>query len=220
MNTLSSITHQLQPTRAFGDARYKWPAPLQSQLSNALLPPSYPIRPPPRALLTPPYVTAEPEVTHRKLDLTNKPQFLILATDGLWDRLSNEEAVALVGKSLDGTGIKGGELGKLVLNKSELLENVISDRHSSNFDNSSDNQYIFNESNLSTLLIKNALGGAHENQVSALLSIPPPHSRRFFDDTTVSVILFNNDNDNFNVNDSNIKKQIANVQILKDNKKI
>ncbi|TIB38739.1 hypothetical protein E3P86_01476 [Wallemia ichthyophaga] len=210
----------LEPTRAFGDARYKWSAPLQSQLSNALLPPSYPIRPPPRALLTPPYVTAEPEVTHRKLNLSSKPQFLILATDGLWDRLSNEEAVALVGKSLDGSGIRGGIHGKTILDKSELLQNVTSERNSSNFDESSDNQYIFNEANLSTLLIKNALGGAHENQVSALLSIPPPHSRRFFDDTTVSVILFNNSNDKMNDYDSNTKKQYANVQKLKDNLQI
>ncbi|EIM22629.1 protein serine/threonine phosphatase 2C [Wallemia mellicola CBS 633.66] len=221
----------LEPTRAFGDARYKWSAPLQSQLSNALLPPSYPIRGPPRGLLTPPYVTAEPEVTHRKIDKTNKPQFLILATDGLWDRLSNEEAVALVGKALDGTGPLGGSKGKSIMSKSELLENVVSikgdkqiqkpiqsSNHNQTVSESDESQYIFNESNLSTLLIKNALGGAHENQVSALLSIPAPHSRRFFDDTTVSVIILNDEDNKFQ--NLNIKKQIANVQKLQDNLKM
>ena len=208
-----------QPTRAFGDARYKWPAPLQSQLSNALLPPSYPIRAPPRALLTPPYVTAEPEVTHRKLSLKNKPHFLILATDGLWDRLSNEEAVGLVGKYLDGSGAIGGKNGKYVLDRTELLQGIISDGSKSISDDGNDNQYVFNEPNLSTLLIKNALGGAHENQVSALLSIPPPHSRRFFDDTTVSVIVFASDNDKTKANDSNVNKETASVQKLRDNVK-
>lgn len=35
----------------------------------------------------------------------------------------------------------------------------------------------------------NALGGAQREHVAALLSIPPPHSRRYRDDITVNVLL-------------------------------
>ena len=67
----------------------------------------------PPTFKTPPYVTARPEVTHRKLSLpTTSPsqsksalRFVVLATDGLWDELSSQEVVALVGGHL--AGLKG-----------------------------------------------------------------------------------------------------------------
>lgn len=53
-----------------------------------------PMRNPPSLFKTPPYVTARPVVTHRKMSLSSdstpsKPtkRFLVLATDGLWDEL-------------------------------------------------------------------------------------------------------------------------------------
>ncbi len=55
-----------------------------------------PLRQPPTAFRTPPYVVARPVVTHRKMSLpaasgsesTEKTKrFLVLATDGLWDEL-------------------------------------------------------------------------------------------------------------------------------------
>lgn len=55
-----------------------------------------PLRNPPSLFKTPPYVTARPVVTHRKTSLPasdgSSPsqkavQFLVLATDGLWDEL-------------------------------------------------------------------------------------------------------------------------------------
>jgi pyruvate dehydrogenase phosphatase len=53
-----------------------------------------PMRNPPSLFKTPPYVTARPVVTHRKMSLSTdatpaKPtkRFLVLATDGLWDEL-------------------------------------------------------------------------------------------------------------------------------------
>ena len=47
---------------------------------------------------TPPYITAEPLVTHRKLQ--NGDKFMIVALDGLWGRITNEEAVNVVVESL------------------------------------------------------------------------------------------------------------------------
>lgn len=50
-----------------------------------------PLRPPPTLFKTPPYVTATPVVTHRKLNFSNDNgaiRFVVLATDGLWDQLT------------------------------------------------------------------------------------------------------------------------------------
>ena len=55
-----------------------------------------PLRNPPSLFKTPPYVTARPVVTHRKMSLSASDgsppsqksiRFLVLATDGLWDEL-------------------------------------------------------------------------------------------------------------------------------------
>lgn len=52
------------------------------------------MRPPPSLFKTPPYVTASPVITHRKLSFApsansteKSKRFLVLATDGLWDQL-------------------------------------------------------------------------------------------------------------------------------------
>lgn len=45
---------------------------------------------------TPPYLTAEPEVTETRLQTGAHPDFLIMASDGLWDNMSSEDAVACV----------------------------------------------------------------------------------------------------------------------------
>ena len=47
----------------------------------------------------PPFVTAKPEVFTRQID-REKDEFLILASDGVWDDLSNNAACALVSKVL------------------------------------------------------------------------------------------------------------------------
>ena len=47
-----------------------------------------------------PYVICKPEVTMRTL--TNRDEFLILATDGLWDVISNEVACRVVRRCLNG----------------------------------------------------------------------------------------------------------------------
>jgi len=96
----------LQPTRSFGDAYLKYPefnGPPYSGSDRSRgrhIPPPY----------TPPYITAQPEV--QTYALSEADEFLILGTDGLWDFLSNEEAVAIVAQ-----GIHDGEeaLGKLLL---------------------------------------------------------------------------------------------------------
>ncbi|KIJ10214.1 hypothetical protein PAXINDRAFT_172220, partial [Paxillus involutus ATCC 200175] len=75
--------------RAFGDAQMKWPLDVQARLKAEYLG-----RTPYKNVLTPPYFTAEPVITTTAIQ---PGDFLILATDGLWESLTSSEAVGLVG---------------------------------------------------------------------------------------------------------------------------
>ncbi len=79
----------LEPTRAFGDGMYKWPLEVVQECRDKF----FGVVPRP-GYLTPPYVTAEPIVT--TMEIQEKGDFLIMASDGLWDHLSCEQAVKLV----------------------------------------------------------------------------------------------------------------------------
>ncbi|KAG6830331.1 hypothetical protein H0H92_001266 [Tricholoma furcatifolium] len=189
----------LEPSRAFGDARYKWPRAIQETLSQAFLVGNgRPLRPPPALFKTPPYVTARPVVTHRKFNFSSEPQnvapgegaprFLVLATDGLWDELSSEDVVSLVGGHL--TGLKG------IVPKSDLPTLAPTSAGSLGIDGKKKRKeetpgsWAFVDDNLSAHLIRNAFGGGDETRLRQLLSIPPPVSRRYRDDITVTVVCW------------------------------
>ena len=87
---------QLAPLRAFGDYRYKWTRELLEKLAvphygEHSIPPNY---------YTPPYLTAKPDITHHIL--TPKDRFLILGSDGLWDLMSPNQVVKLIGEHMYG----------------------------------------------------------------------------------------------------------------------
>jgi pyruvate dehydrogenase phosphatase len=83
-------------SRAFGDAACKWSLEIQQRLHEEYL--GDRIR---SNCLTPPYFTAEPEITTTTI---RKGDFVVMASDGLWDCLSNEEVVGLVGGWLETRG--------------------------------------------------------------------------------------------------------------------
>jgi pyruvate dehydrogenase phosphatase len=129
-------------------------------------------------------------------------QFIVMATDGLYDCLSSEEVVALVGAHLSGQ--------KATQTKQELLSVLgtsfpaaasSASPHkprpppsgAQKGDDATVKRYVFEDSNLSTHLTRNALGGALKEQVSALLSIPAPQCRRYRDDITITVLLFDSE---------------------------
>jgi len=188
----------LEPTRAFGDARYKWPREVQETLYKAFFEKSgKAVRPTPALLKTPPYVIATPVVTHRKLSLpdskssepkpTSALKFLVLATDGLWDELSSEEVVTLVGGYF--AGLKG------TVSKSSLPTLVPTTAGSPTVQgkaktraNAQEGSWAFVDDNVSAHLIRNAFGGGDEDKLRRVLSIPAPHSRRWRDDVTVTVV--------------------------------
>lgn len=85
----------LEPTRAFGDASYKWSKEITDRLRASFFG-----RSSSPYLRTPPYVTAEPVITTTKIQ-PERGDFLVMATDGLWEMLTNEEVVGLVGKWIE-----------------------------------------------------------------------------------------------------------------------
>jgi pyruvate dehydrogenase phosphatase len=84
------VKQRLQPTRAIGDAYLKhseFNAPPGGPRSRGRhIPPPY----------TAPYITSKPETRIYRVDPEDTAvasSFLILGCDGLWDVMSNEEAV-------------------------------------------------------------------------------------------------------------------------------
>jgi pyruvate dehydrogenase phosphatase len=190
----------LEPTRAFGDASYKWSLEVTKRLRKTI----FGVRSPSPYLLTPPYVTAEPVVTTTKIQ-PDKGDFVVMATDGLWEMLTNEEVVGLVGKWLDSeTGAallaKGAKtpssssswtswlgFGKqpvlpVELGKSEGQEGqktpVRKLQWSYGMPEAKDD-FVVEDKNVATHLIRNALGGGKDEQVCSLLTLPAPTSRLY-----------------------------------------
>lgn len=192
------ILGSLEPSRAFGDARYKWSKEMQTKVYEKFFG-----RQSPANLKTPPYVTAEPIITTHQLS-PSKKDFLVMASDGLYEMLSNEEIVGLV--------VKWMESNKMVKPKTHLLSPLwpsSKDKSLPDVIDVSDksgkpkqrirrkgemSNYLLQDSNVSTHLIRNALSnGGNKDDVNLLVSIPYPLSRRYRDDLTVTVVFFNDD---------------------------
>ena len=54
-----------------------------------------------------------------------------------------------------------------------------------------DKQTVYVDQHTGTHLIRNALGGSDEHSLKTLLTVPPPLSRRYRDDITIAVVVFN-----------------------------
>lgn len=176
----------LAPLRAFGDARYKWPARIMKHVLNVanpnvisiygenLIPANY---------KSPPYLTAEPEVIHHFL--TPRDKFLILATDGLWEHLDEQQVVDLVAAHMDERQI----LTDFVLPRSDItlreVNEILKVRKRKLAKKPEDE-------NIATHLLRMALGPAH-SQISQYLTLPETVVRGYRDDITITVIYFDTD---------------------------
>lgn len=199
------ILGSLQPSRAFGDCRYK------IKDLNGKSPHDLPdhlkiyFRKEPRNFLTPSYVTAKPEITTTQVDKYTK--FMVIGSDGLFELLSNEEIASLVIKWMETYPLKKGynTLNPSPKGKLPPVDNISLDK---NFQipalryktgKKSQSEYILEDVNVSTHLIRNALsGGGNKEYVSTLVSIPSPMSRKYRDDLTVTVVFFGNEKDEVN----------------------
>ncbi|KAL1727772.1 phosphatase 2C-like domain-containing protein [Schizophyllum commune] len=182
--------------RAFGDAAYKWSRELQKRLFE-----DYLCDYPRSNVKTPPYFTAEPEITTTHVQAGD---VLVMASDGLWDCLTNEEVVGLVGLWLE----KHSESEvhhpqhEIVSSAHESTQKDVIERDDLPVvDMKADHtkmypwwhaqkRFINVDDTVTAHLARNALGGANVNLTSALLHIAPPRTRRYRDDISMIVVLF------------------------------
>ncbi|CAG8002779.1 unnamed protein product [Penicillium salamii] len=169
-------------SRGFGDSRWKWPLEFQQKVKDhfngpAPLTPRYDVR-------TPPYLTAEPVVTSTKID-PSQPTFLIMATDGLWDNLSSQQGVNLVGTWLESRAQKPSSPDPVYppFDFGQFREGVdwkfVEERTTTQ------------DKNAAVHLVRNSLGGNHHELIAGRLAFDSPFSRYVRDDITVQVVFFN-----------------------------
>ena len=206
------VLGNLEPSRAFGDAAYKWSLETQKEIKRHFFG-----RTPHSMLKTPPYVTAEPVVTSTLIE-PSKGDFVVMATDGLWEMLTNEEVVGLVGQWIetqhkDSAGPKssaawlsswfnpnspkplpvekGGNMDKTGrISKDSVGAEPPIRQQQWDLKKDGSSRFVTEDKNCATHLVRNALGGKDRDMVSALLTLPSPYSRRYRDDLTVEVIFF------------------------------
>ncbi len=191
------VTHRgrilggLEPSRAFGDASFKWSREIQEKVKRFFFG-----RTPNTLLKSPPYVTAEPVITTTKVE-PEKGDFVVLATDGLWEMLTNEEVIGLVGRWIEKQqpGAANGSWTSSLFgsNKKELpVEKEVKEPspHESEGQRApirqlqwdikdKDERFVVEDENVATHLVRNALGGRDRDLVCALLSLVSPNSRRY-----------------------------------------
>ncbi|KAF4260031.1 hypothetical protein CNMCM8812_005615 [Aspergillus fumigatus] len=200
------ILGQLEPSRSFGDAFYKWSKETQEKIKKQFFG-----RTPHPLLKTPPYVTAEPVITTTKIE-PSKGDFVVMATDGLWEMLSNEEVVGLVGQWIDQQRAGNNGTSKAWLQswfglddkhlpveapKETTTEGQRRPIRQQQYDISGvASRFVVEDKNAATHLVRNAMGGKDRDMVCALLTLPSPYSRRYRDDITVEVIFFGDGPDN------------------------
>jgi pyruvate dehydrogenase phosphatase len=174
-------------TRAFGLAAYKWSCEIQERVHREYLG-----DPPTPSIKINSYLTAEPEITTIEV----KPgDFLIMASAGIWNSLTSEEAVGLVGMWLDRGMYQPAER--------YYMQTATATQHA--FTPSSpqiihprdlpvslgakdetvmyrrwgvEKRFVCVDINAAGHLARNALGGADGDLTDALLSVEPPRSRK------------------------------------------
>jgi pyruvate dehydrogenase phosphatase len=171
---------QLIPLRAFGDVRFKWSVSDLKSLAAAVGGNSIPNYIP-AYYLTPPYLIAQPDVTRH--ELRHSDRFLVIASDGLWEAMSNKEVIDIVGDHLLGKesrdramsnvyhGLTFGEIANLLNERTRGLKHLSTD------------------DNGATHLIRHALGFEHR-KVSEMLTFPPAMARHYRDDITITIVYF------------------------------
>lgn len=160
-------------TRGFGDHRWKWSPDFVTLIHDNFLGSS-----PRPHYTTPPYMTAEPEVTTRTVSTTD---FAILASDGLWDRLSSDDAVQCVSRWL---------IAKRANKPEPVVEVKTTIAKDSDWTVTPKDFAIEDLDNAAVCLVRNALGGNRRGLFRFAMTSVSPTSRNVRDDMTVQVIFF------------------------------
>ncbi|TKA29102.1 hypothetical protein B0A54_16212 [Friedmanniomyces endolithicus] len=214
--------HGLAVSRAFGDARWKWPQEVSKRAFEMFWGPS----PRPDSMIkTPPYLTAEPEVTEVVVQTGDHPDFLVMASDGLWDNMSSDDAISCVqmwldkNKPTDFMEQQDGGLGAIGAGRQSpnssppSLPSILAPVYTTAVDVAEEDEdvyfdeeerclrwrvspkhFVVEDAHCGVHLIKNALGGKRRDLFTGVMSVQPPLSRRVRDDITVHVVFFGMDN--------------------------
>lgn len=137
--------------------------------------------------LTPPYLLSEPEVFHYKLDAND--QFIVLASDGLWDMLGNDDVVQLVGSYIEGRQTE-------VMKEQAQFYNVPNSDTVSGVDSTAFDDCL--DENVASFLIRQALGGYDQGNLKYMLSLKHPDVRLYRDDISIIVIFLKHNEINNN----------------------
>ncbi|KAJ6445397.1 pyruvate dehydrogenase phosphatase [Purpureocillium lavendulum] len=164
-------------TRGFGDHRWKWSNEDVSSAQGRFF--GFPPRPKSK---TPPYMTARPEVTTRRVA---SDDFAILASDGLWDVMSNDDAVACVQRWL--AAKRRGRPDDVQPMESRL---TVGSGGYGEWKATPDTFAIEDLDSAAVCLVKNALGGRRRALLCGAATVGAPQSRYVRDDMTVQVIFF------------------------------
>jgi serine/threonine protein phosphatase PrpC len=193
----------LAVTRAFGDHRWKWDNDFIKQLQLKY----WGSAPRPNSK-TPPYMDAEPVITETEIIRTStsphdaqpgKSDFLILASDGLWDHISSSTAVQCVQSWLEARARGNGKvsadphLTKPSFSNSPTLDpGVHYDIEKGEEVNwqAEPEYFAIEDDNAAVCLARNAMGGSRRGLFIGVLSVPGPLGRAAVDDTTVMVVFF------------------------------
>ncbi len=159
----------LEPSRAFGDAKYKVSVDMHQLVVSKLLGPRS-MRP---GYKTPPYVTAQPVITHHRLDPA-RDQCLVMATDGLWGELSSAQVAHLL------------DVHAQIFHPLQTEYDTDDDRRSVH----SGPGVAVVDVNPATHLLRNALGGSDHTALMRQIGTAPPHARKIRDDITNMVVYF------------------------------
>lgn len=165
-------------TRGFGDHRWKWPNEFLNFLKS-----NYHGTEPRAKSKTPPYMIATPEVTTRHVQTSD---FVILASDGLWDVMSNEDAVTCVSRWLSARRSGKQEAVK----DAKTTGYTIDEDGWPSYKATPEHFAIEDLDNAAVCLVKNALGGTRRAMFCGSMSATTPTSRYVRDDITVQVIFF------------------------------
>jgi pyruvate dehydrogenase phosphatase len=181
-----------QPTRVFGDASLKWSVNTQTELYQKFL-----VRKMRDVIKTPPYVTAEPVITTTDI---KEGDFLILGCDGIWESLTSQEAVGLIGTWLDEPrSAQSTSSNTLASSPTPTRASVTEGRSWWPLSKKRTEQapkpaqkgdpvrypqwrvqknFVNVDDNAATHLIRNSLGGADKATMKALLTRTGNHARR------------------------------------------
>jgi pyruvate dehydrogenase phosphatase len=167
--------------RAFGDHRLKW-SELQIKEAQRKF-----RRGAPRPWYkTPPYMTAEPVVMETDVNTGPRGDFLVMASDGVWDHISSEDAIECVAQWID--WMKAGKPGTSTPKEASSNGPPVSW-----FDvkwKTTPEYFVVEDENAAVHLIKNAFGGSGRDLFCGVMTASPPSSRGCRDDVTVQIIFF------------------------------